>query len=88
MSKDNVRKIKVHITTVEKVVAFTQILSQYKSSCQLRNANNRNHKFIVDAKSIMGIFSLNLLDDFYLYIYEYNNEADEIINSIKEYIVN
>lgn len=84
---DKITKVRIRISTVKKAVEFCNILSRFNSSCQLRNVTDEAHKFIIDAKSIMGIFSLNLLDDFYLYIYDYNEESSSILREINNFII-
>ena len=45
----------------------------------------RQGRYVVDAKSIMGIFSLNLLEDLYLEIYEHENgESLDFVETIKK----
>ena len=45
----------------------------------------RSGRYVVDAKSLLGIFSLDLNKPVVLEIY--SSECDELLNEIKKYIV-
>ena len=46
---------RIHIETVAKVKEFVRVISEQPLDAELRSG-----RFVVDAKSIMGIFSLNI----------------------------
>ncbi len=71
--------VKVLIETVEKVKKFSSIISQEGPECELIEGVH-----IVDAKSIMGIFSLDLQKPVQLNIH---SDDKEILRKLKEFIV-
>lgn len=75
--------MKVCINTIEKVKEFAAIAAKCKADITLKH-----DKYIIDGKSIMGIFSLDLSKDIDL-IVESNDPAikDECIALLKDYIV-
>ncbi len=58
-------KIPVLINTIEKVKQFVQIVSQF--SCEMDLTTGR---YTIDAKSIMGIFSLDISAPLDLVVYD------------------
>ncbi len=48
-------EVKLNLTTIDKVKGFVNILTRYEGQFDLVSG-----RYIVDAKSIMGIFSLDL----------------------------
>lgn len=70
---------KILINSVEKVKKFSSIISKEGSDCELIEGVH-----ILDAKSIMGIFSLNLEKPVQLKIYSDNKE---ILAKLKEFII-
>ena len=66
--------IPVLIDTIEKVKEFVQIVSQYPCEMDLTT-----RRYTIDAKSIMGIFSLDISAPLDLIVYD-----EEIIPEITE----
>lgn len=73
--------VKVLIDSVEKVKKFSSIISQQGADCELIEGVH-----IMDAKSIMGIFSLDLSKPIDLNIHAEDN-LDEILATLKPYII-
>ncbi|HHV31883.1 HPr family phosphocarrier protein [Caproiciproducens sp. LBM24188] len=71
--------VKVLIDSVEKVKKFSSIISQQGADCELIEGVH-----IMDAKSIMGIFSLDIKQPIRLDIHSDNRE---ILDKLKEFIV-
>ncbi|WP_411678565.1 HPr family phosphocarrier protein [Caproicibacter sp.] len=71
--------VKVLIDSVEKVKKFSSILSKENVECELIEGVH-----IIDAKSIMGIFSIDLKKPVQLNIHSDNRE---ILNRLKDFIV-
>lgn len=71
--------VKVLIDSVEKVKRFTSIISKENVDCELIEGVH-----IVDAKSIMGIFSMNLSQPIELKI---NSDNNGILEKIKEFVI-
>ena len=69
----------VRISQVERVKDFNQIVS--KMDCDIDMGSGR---YIIDAKSIMGIFSLDLSKDIKLIIYSDNKQY---LEDLKDFIV-
>jgi len=75
-----VKKISVQLKLPENVKRFVNIINKYSYDIDLRSGRH-----IVDAKSILGIFSLDLSKPIELEIYTDN--CDELINEIGEFMV-
>lgn len=74
------KKISVQLKLPENVKRFVNIINKYSYDIDLRSGRH-----IVDAKSILGIFSLDLSKPIELEIYTDN--CDELINEIGEFMV-
>ena len=64
----------------ESVKKFVGIVSKYPYDIDLRSG-----RFVIDAKSLLGIFSLDLSKPIVLEIYSDN--CDDLLAELKEYIV-
>lgn len=71
------RKIEIKLNGIEDVKRMVNILSKFESEIDAVSG-----RYIIDAKSMMGIFSINLMMPFNLEIHSKNNE--EIIKFNKE----
>lgn len=71
-------KVKIKLVTVEEANSFFLIMNQIKSDAIIRS---EDRKYAVDAKSLLGIFSLDLTKNLIL---EINDEEKWIIDKIKE----
>ncbi len=74
------KTVKISLNSIDKVKSFVNIISQYDSDFDLISG-----RYVIDAKSIMGIFSLDLSQNIDLTIHADNDT--EILDSIKEFIV-
>ena len=70
----------VLLNTIEKVKEFSAIVPKYDYDMDLSSG-----RFTVDAKSILGIFSLNLFDPLTLTIHA--EEADDLLEAVSAYFV-
>ncbi len=75
------KTIKVSLNSIEKVKVFVNSVSKYDSDFDLISG-----RYVIDAKSIMGIFSLDLSKPIELSIHD-EKVADEVINSLKDFII-
>ncbi len=76
-------KISINLSTVERVKRFISFICQYRAECNLTSWDG---KYIVDAKSVMGVFSLDLSKPVKLEIYTNDQEeAMKIMNGLSEY---
>ncbi len=70
----------IKLNTIEDVRNFVNIVSKYRTEIDLKSG-----RYVVDAKSIMGIFSLDLLQPIEMTIHD--DSADDIIKDIDKYII-
>lgn len=71
--------VKILIDSVEKVKEFTSVVNQEEVDCEIIEGIH-----IIDARSIMGIFSIDLSKPLQLNIHSDNTE---ILNKIKKFVV-
>ena len=74
------KTVKISLNSIDKVKSFVNVISQFDSDFDLISG-----RYVIDAKSIMGIFSLDLAQDIDLTIHAEND--GEIVEALKEYIV-
>lgn len=75
------KSIYITLNSIEKVKQFVNTINTYDSEFDLSSG-----RYIIDAKSIMGIFSLDLSAPLRLDIY--NDDCEEAVkNALKEFIV-
>ena len=75
------KTVRISLNSIDKVKSFVNDLSQFNVDFDLVSG-----RYVIDAKSIMGIFSLDLSKPIDLNIHADNN-ADEILEKLKPYIV-
>ncbi len=75
------KSINISLNSVDKVKAFVNIMGKQEGDFDLVSG-----RYVIDAKSIMGIFSLDLAQPIQLNIHD-NANADEVIAELKDYIV-
>jgi len=75
------KTVRISLNSIDKVKSFVNDLSQFNVDFDLVSG-----RYVIDAKSIMGIFSLALSKPIDLNIHADNN-ADEILEKLKPYIV-
>lgn len=73
---------KIILNTIESVKEFVSIISKHDIDMDLVSG-----RYIVDAKSIMGIFSMNLSNPLELRIHRDAEEAAEILDELQAYLV-
>jgi phosphotransferase system HPr-like phosphotransfer protein len=74
------KSVKISLKMAESVKNFVNIVSKYPYDIDLHSG-----RFIIDAKSVLGIFSLDLSKPIVLEIYE--DECDDLLSELKDYIV-
>ena len=74
------KSVKILLSMAESVKMFVGIVSKYPYDIDLRSG-----RFVIDAKSLLGIFSLDLSKPIVLEIYSDN--CDDHLAELKEYIV-
>ena len=75
------KTVEICLDSIDKVKAFVNEISRFDSEFDLISG-----RYVIDAKSIMGIFSLDLSKPITLNIHAEKN-LDEIMNVIKPFIV-
>lgn len=78
----NMTVVNVNINTIEKVKSFVNVLVKFDCDFDLVSG-----RYVVDAKSIMGIFSMDLAKPIQLNIHVDNDEAGEILAALDPYII-
>ncbi len=73
--------VKISLNTIDKVKSFVNEISKFDTDFDLVSG-----RYVIDAKSIMGIFSLDLSKPIDLSIHG-NDGIDEIMNALAPYIV-
>ena len=75
------KTVKISLNSIDKVKAFVKDVTKYDSDFDLVSG-----RYVIDAKSIMGIFSLDLSKAIDLNIHNEDN-IDQILDMLKPYIV-
>ena len=74
-------KVKISLNSIDKVKSFVNDISGFNAEFDLVSG-----RYVIDAKSIMGIFSLDLSKPIDLNIHA-EDGAEEVLNVLKPYIV-
>ena len=72
------KTVKISLNSIDKVKSFVN---------EITNFDLVSGRYVIDAKSIMGIFSLDLSKSIDLNIHADDNEIDKILETLKPYIV-
>lgn len=75
------KTVKISLNSIDKVKAFVNDVTKYDSDFDLVSG-----RYVIDAKSIMGIFSLDLSKPIDLNIHN-EDSIDQILDMLKPYIV-
>lgn len=70
----------IMLNTINDVKKFVNIVSKYDFDVDLISG-----RYAIDAKSIMGIFSLDLMNP--ITLTAHSDDCDKLIESLKDYIV-
>ena len=73
------KSIVILLNTTDSVKNFVSTISKYDYEMDLRSG-----RYVVNAKSLLGIFSLDLNEPVILEIY--SSDCEDLINDIKQYI--
>ena len=74
------KKAMMRLSTIEDVRNFVNIVARYDIDIDLSSG-----RYIVDAKSIMGIFSLDLLNP--IELTAHSDDSDKLFDEIKGFII-
>ena len=75
------KTVQISLNSIDKVKSFVNTISQYDYDFDLISG-----RYVIDPKSIMGIFSLDLSKPIDLTIYTDTN-VDEVLEALKPYII-
>ena len=75
------KTVKISLNSIDKVKSFVNDLAKFDADFDLVSG-----RYIIDAKSIMGIFSLDLSKPIDLNIHTENN-IEEILNTLSPYTI-
>ena len=75
------KTVQISLNSIDKVKSFVNAITQFEFDFDLISG-----RYVIDAKSIMGIFSLDLAKPITLNIYA-KSDIDEIMEALKPYIV-
>lgn len=75
------KTLKISLNSIDKVKSFVNDLTKFDTDFDLVSG-----RYVIDAKSIMGIFSLDLSKPIDLNIHA-ENGIDEILNTLSPYII-
>ena len=76
------KTVQISLNSIGKVKSFVNAISQFDYDFDLVSG-----RYVIDAKSIMGIFSLDLSKSIDLNIHATDAALDEILVTLKPYLV-
>ena len=76
------KTVQISLNSIDKVKSFVNEITKYDYDFDLVSG-----RYVIDAKSIMGIFSLDLSKPIDLNIHAENQDDDNIIELLKPYLV-
>lgn len=71
--------LQVKLDTIELVKSFSALMNTYDGECDLTSG-----RYVVDAKSIMGVFSLDLAKPLKLHLHD--EASPELLAALKPYL--
>ncbi|MCI9305018.1 MAG: HPr family phosphocarrier protein [Lachnospiraceae bacterium] len=72
--------LKISLVTIDQVKKFVDLVSKVEGDVDLVSG-----RYTIDAKSIMGIFSLDISKPMELRIYREEGELEELLMNLKEF---
>ena len=76
------KTVQISLNSIGKVKSFVNTISQFEYDFDLISG-----RYVIDAKSIMGIFSLDLSKPIDLNIHATDGALDDILTVLKPYLV-
>lgn len=73
--------VQIYLNSIEKVKTFVNIVTQFDFDFDLVSG-----RYVIDAKSIMGIFSLDLSKPIELHIHA-DSACDEVLEKLEPFII-
>ena len=75
------KTVQISLNSIEKVKSFVNVITQFDNDFDLVSG-----RYVIDAKSIMGIFSLDLSKPISLNIHS-DDEVDKVLEGLQPYLV-
>jgi len=75
------KTVKISLNSIDKVKAFVNDVTKFNTDFDLVSG-----RYVIDAKSIMGIFSIDLSKPIRLRIHEGRENVDDIIDALNGYV--
>ena len=75
------KAVKISLNSIDKVKSFCNDIAKFDAEFDLVSG-----RYVIDAKSIMGIFSLDLTKPIKLNIHTDEN-VDKILDTLKDYLI-
>jgi phosphotransferase system HPr-like phosphotransfer protein len=75
------KTVQISLNSIDKVKSFVNVITQFDNDFDLVSG-----RYVIDAKSIMGIFSLDLSKPIELNIHS-DSESGDIVDALKPYII-
>ena len=76
------KTVSISLNSIDKVKEFVNDISKYDFDFDLVSG-----RYVIDAKSIMGIFSLDLSKPIDLNIHAEGSNLEDVLNVLKPYII-
>lgn len=76
------KTVQISLNSIDKVKSFVNAITQYEFDFDLISG-----RYVIDAKSIMGIFSLDLSKPIDLNIHAEGSALDTVLEIIKPYVI-
>ena len=75
------KSVKISLNSIDKVKSFVNDIAKFDAEFDLVSG-----RYVIDAKSIMGIFSLDISQPIDLHIHA-DGDATEILKAIEPYVI-
>ena len=76
------REVKILLESIDRVKKFVSIANRFDIDMDLISG-----RYTIDAKSILGIFSMDLSKPLVLQVHAQQDEAEKVLEALKGYIV-
>lgn len=76
------KTVQISLNSIDKVKSFVNAITQFNFDFDLISG-----RYVIDAKSIMGIFSLDLSKPINLNVHAEGNNLDEVLKVLAPYII-
>ena len=78
----HMKTVQMSLNSIDKVKSFVNAITQFEYDFDLISG-----RYVIDAKSIMGIFSLDLSKPINLNVHAEGNNLDEVLKVLAPYII-